>query len=362
MNELAAVYAEARFGKELVKEAAEDNALVAQLGDYLSMPGLNPESRKLRNLIEQTVTEEDELREQARQLLAKGKERYENPQMGGMGTFLYDLIRSAIPGLDVSASDDDGIVKSAVEEMVEEEAVEEEDDGSAFDVAHALTAATGGGLGAAVQRGALGGAGARNIAERMAGGPGALRDAIIGELVDPQAKGKAMVQLREQLQQLGRKHDLGMAAQHQVPLLEKLRKFSPSALLRRLKGLPLEKAPSEAMESLMKDAPGQVKKLLDKGGLRRAGDLAMKNIRAGGSGWRPGWGKGALIGSLLLSAPFLIHKLLKTRSLRARGGTAAETAAGKAEKLLARAEGLKKKRKGAIRKSKPKAKDEQESK
>ena len=343
MDELTTTFAKAKFGEELTKKALNP-AIIEQMRALASTPELPENRRKLRDLIEKSIREEQRKMQEAQDLIGYGKKRLTDPnRMGGLGTLSLDAFRAMIPGLSISASADDGIKKQAAEDA------DSKLPGRIFDVSHALAAGTGAGAGYAAQKGLFGGEFGRDVAERVLGGRQPLQEAIM-KLVP--AEHAATKHLKE-LVATGA-DDIGLAAQRHTPVINKLtRALSPSTWRRWIAGLPASPTAQQAQESLIAGlvrkgtarevAEEMVRKVLPEKMIEATGTarnaLSAEQLKRIPGGW-----KGALIGAALLTAPFMLYRFLKTRSLRRRGGTAAEEAAEKAERLLSGAKELRKER------------------
>lgn len=181
-----------------------------------------------------------------------------------------------------------------------------------------------------------------------------------------------MAALFEQAAQGG--HDLGLAAQRHTPLVNRItRLFSLPYWRARFAGAaaePTAAAAREALENAVTQAAAgqnipadEVRAVMGRlpRALSNVLNAAGSRIRGGAEGTigrMPGGWRGALIGAALVTAPFAIYRFLKTRSLRQRGGTAAQSAAEKAERLLSEAGQLRSSRKKLL--SSPKQEKKQE--
>jgi hypothetical protein len=335
MDELTTTFAEARFGKR-----AFNPAFIEQIRAMANMPQLPENRRKLRDLIEKSVREEQRKLQKAKKLIGYGKQRLTDPnRMGGAGTMALDTIRALIPGLSISASADEGIEKKAKDP-------EEKAPGRAFDVLHGLAAATGAGTGVAAQKGLFGGLYGKDVAERMLGGPDILRGKLMEALPDTDAA-NALKKLVTQ-----GKGDISLAAQQHTPVINRItRLFSPTAWSHRFSNIPAPRTSGAEARQLYKQLRrANIPKIEARKLMTEVLPKAMMDVKRTARTSMPkemlsrlpgGW-KGGLLGALIMTAPFAIYRLLKTRKLRARGGTAAESAAEKAEKLLSEAGELRK--------------------
>jgi len=341
MDELTTTFAKARFGEELTKEALNP-AFMEQVKALANMPELPENKRKLRDLIEKSVREEQRRLAEAKKLISYGKQRVTDPErMGGAGTLMLDTLRSMIPGMSISASAETPMEKAALEDP------DEGLGGRAFDLAHALTAATGAGAGVAAQKGLFGGRYGADVAEKLIGGATPLAEAIGAALPDDTARSALRSIAGEGVDDL-----TNIAAQRHTPVVNKLmRLFSPTEWSRRFHSLGASPTSAEAQATL-------VQKLIDKGiDSVRANKLVREQLPEAlvhvtnqakllpdAAKRIPGGWKGGLAGAALLSLPFMLARLYKTRKLRERGGTAAGSAAEKAERLLAEAAQLRERR------------------
>lgn len=341
MDELTATFAQARFGDKLVKQALSPQ-LTEQLQALASAPGMSDEQRKLRDLIEQSVKAEQRKLQEAKRLIEYGRGRLTDPnRMGGAGTFLLDALRAAIPGLSISASAGNGFTKRSVEDP------ERGMGGRAFDIAHALAALGGAGVGTAAQKGYFGGTYGRDVAERILGGAGPLREAVINALAP---EGGASEAVRNAIQQAASRHDIGLAGQRHTPVINRImRMFSGPSWERWMRGGTTEPTATAARKALIRDV---MRNPAFNYAQRREAARALRGLRgAVGSATRagqlalapeqmnrlPGGWKGAVGGALLASLPFILMRLRRTRKLRESGGTAARSAVEKAERLLSEA-------------------------
>ncbi len=340
MDELTTTFAEARFGKELAKEALSPQ-LTAQMQALAGMPELSDNKRKLRDLIEKSIRGEQSRIAEAKELISYGKKRLTDPdRMGGTGTLALDAIRSLIPGLSISASADGGIEKEAKDP-------DERAPGRAFDIAHALAAAGGAGTGYAAQKGLFGGAYGRDVAERMVGGAGALRKALLDDILGEIPKGGPDA-LRRAFESAARTHDVGLAAQSHTPLLNRITRLFSGKTWRKGGQQTARQARYSFMRAVrqhlrsagVRPGVGEVRALMRQLPNSLSNVLGAARGSTERAGFMPGGWKGALIGTTLATLPFVISRFLKTRKLRQRGGTAAESSAEKAEKLLSEAGAL----------------------
>jgi len=389
MIDLITTFAEARFGKQAAEVVEAEKAMPFQrLSNYLNMPQLTPTARKIRDMLEQSISEEKRLKQRAGKATEYARYRLGKAQTAGKLGWLEDAVRAAIPGLSISA---------AVDASIEKEGADPEESlpGRAFDVAHLVAGLGGAGVGGAAGAGMLGGV------------PGAAR---LKELVDPEMLHKQIfgqADLSKELQALVRAKlkdsDLALAAQRDIPQLTRLtEKFSPSWWKRRLHEPSLPLTAEAAREAISKPVLAALKakaeparlQMIQAARIRRApgtfGTTAGAKAKAQLTAARAkyieqlvsprkelgtffkrlpeyasvarttvvnkakqramkgvipalkGKGKiGAVVGAILAMSPFVLARLFKTRRLRAKGGTAAESAAEKAQESLAQAGKLK---------------------
>jgi len=215
--------------------------------------------------------------------------------------------------------------------------------GRLFDIAHLGAAGAGAGLGYARAKGMLHDPGTVRSVSKKLGKP--LRD----ELVKVLGGGKGGAALKDWAANQG--DMLALAASKPGLLSRTVGKISPVRLWRKyVSGKPT--TPAEAMAFLtkkmrrsgMKTEAIRASTSAIRGSLgRRINDVLTNAAKGQKTIKLPGkWG--AIGGAALLSAPFAISRLWKTRNLRASGGTAGQEAARKAEELLGGAEKLRKER------------------
>ena len=117
MSNLIDTFAEARFGKKAAvpeQEAAAPSTF-QRLSSYFTMPQLTPGARKIRDLLEQSVSEEKRLKRRAGKATEYARYRLEKaPEAGGLG-WLADIMRASVPGLSISAAESEGIEKEGAD-------------------------------------------------------------------------------------------------------------------------------------------------------------------------------------------------------------------------------------------------------
>ena len=316
MNELMEKFAEARFGKK------------AFLGRLFG--GMDPKKKAIRDRIEDMIREEQQKRREAEESIKYGKGRIENAGKPSTLGWVSDISRSLIPGLSISADTAERMVKIAKGETPSDSKLL----GRGFDLAHFGAAGAGAGLGYGVQSGAFGGL----------RGASKLRSAVPD--VTGLSKHLKNLDLKSAIKNVGDDFpgDLALAAQgKRIPGLTGLSNlFSGSWWKRKLLGgRPTTSA--AAMKKLLPKYGDNALSIL-KGSARTAAGAAVKKGGKGLLKKLPGkWG--ALIGALAVSSPFIAARLLKTRKLRASGGSAGQEAARKAEELLGGADKLRGERK-----------------
>jgi hypothetical protein len=201
----------------------------------------------------------------------------------------------------------------------------------------------------------FGGLYGKDVAERIMGAKN-LRGAVSESIIP----GGTSKKLTKAIQDALHHGDVGLAAQRDTPGINKLmnlfsstywgNKVTPGASKATTGAAARENIISDVVKRLGKGGGKQrkaVKSIVDMIPGRAAEVVRDARTDLTGEGLKrlPGKWKGALIGAALVSAPFVLYRLLKTRELRSRGGTAAESAAEKAERLLSEAGALSKQRK-----------------
>jgi hypothetical protein len=328
-------YDEARFGKH----AATDNrSALSRLVDYFAMSKLTPENRKLRDTIEDSIREEQRLRDQAKDEVVYAKQRLSGPPEKGKLGWLTDVVRSMIPGLaPVATPKSDGMTKLALEE---------DEPSTAGTLAHTLSALLGAGAGAGIQHGSFGGLrGAAEAARVVPAAPQMAKD-IVGRLGTVAGTGKSREALARKLQEID-PATLMQLTQRERPLLTRLSNFfarpAGRPATRGAATKEVSKVLGPAKKQLMQKLPDVLTQLSStwRHGLEQAG----KTIPA--AGWRIGAGAGALA----MSLPFIISNIVRARKVREQGGPAATSARGRATELMQRAEELQKARQAQLVKS-----------
>ena len=392
MIDLVETFADARFGKQAVAQPEELLAAspLQQISAYLTMPKLTPARRELRDELEQSVGEEKRLKQRAGKAVEYARYRRGKAHSAGKLGWLIDILRAAVPGLSPASAADGGIEKEGTDP-------EKPTSGGAFNIAHALAGVGGAGAGGLAGAGMLGGLPGAARLEEMVGknltsellGRTSLDESLKALMASAAKGGDIALAAQKDVPYLTRLTEkfspkwwgkrisdptmprtaeaarAGIRSAVEKKLAERTvaataAKQEASELLARLhagsggsaKALAAARKQLSQAEAILASqgvAKQKVNKVLSQ--LGRHGEKAYslargaKRVTAGTAGKAfklRGKGKlGALIGAIVAMSPFMLTRLFKSRRLRAKGGTTAETAAEKAREALAQASKLK---------------------
>lgn len=311
------------------KKAADDTrSLTSRVADYFAMSKLTPQNRKLRDAIEQLIRNEKRLRAQALDEIHASRESLHAPASTGLIGLTSDIVRSAIPGLAPTAAvQDTGIEKPAVD-------LEMSEGPSGFGtLAHLLAGATGAGVGAGVQSGALGGL---RRADILAEGLPANLSKVISDAIQGVGPEQAQAATKKLLQGMSGKQLAQLAGAEKPGILSGLSNLLTHRTVRDPQGRLLRR-----LRATVGGSPATSKRLSSRV-IEQLGNALKGAQRSGVT--PPGWKLGAGIGAAALTLPFVIGNLLRARSLRAQGGAPTRAAATRAAQLLARANALQEQR------------------